>query len=192
MTIASPVRCTWCGTDPLYIAYHDKEWGVPEHDDARLLEKIILDGAQAGLSWITILRKREGYRAAFHQFDAERIAKYGARDITRLMNDERIIRNQQKVNAAVTNARAYLDLKAAGKTFDETLWQFTGGKTIQNKWKDAIPAETDESRAMSKELKRLGFKFVGPTICYAFMQAIGMVNDHIVTCHRHAELSKKK
>lgn len=183
------VRCSWCGKDPLYISYHDEEWGVPEHDDQKLLEKIILDGAQAGLSWITILRKRESYRKAFDHFDPEKIARYNQKKIDALMQDAGIIRNKLKVNAAVTNAKAYLALREAGKTFDETLWQFTNGKTIQNKWTEKIPAETPESQAMSKELKRLGFKFVGPTICYAFMQAIGMVNDHIVTCHRHKALS---
>ncbi len=184
------IRCAWCGSDPLYIAYHDDEWGVPEHDDQKLLEKIILDGAQAGLSWITILRKRESYRKAFDGFDPQKIARYNQRKIDKLMNDAGIIRNKLKVNAAITNARAYLALHEAGKTFDETLWQFTEGRTIQNKWTKQIPAETKESQAMSKELKRLGFKFVGPTICYAFMQAIGMVNDHTVNCWRYEQLSR--
>ncbi len=183
------VRCSWCGSDALYIKYHDDEWGVPEHDDQKLLEKIILDGAQAGLSWITILRKRDSYRKAFDGFDPEKIARYDQKKLDSLMQDAGIIRNKLKVNAAVTNAKAYLALQEAGKTFDETLWQFTDGKTLQNKWTQKIPAGTKESQAMSKELKRLGFKFVGPTICYAFMQAIGMVNDHIVTCYRHKMLS---
>lgn len=182
-------RCKWPGTDPIYIAYHDNEWGVPEHDDQRLFEKIILDGAQAGLSWITILRKRDNYRKAFDHFDAEKIAKYDEEKIGALMQDAGIIRNRLKINAAVTNARAYLKIKESG-TFDDFLWQFTDGITIQNAWTDKIPASTKESDAMSKSLKAIGFKFVGTTICYAFMQAIGMVNDHLVTCYRHEECRK--
>jgi DNA-3-methyladenine glycosylase I len=184
------IRCDWCAKDPLYISYHDEEWGVPEHDDRKLLEKIILDGAQAGLSWITILRKREGYRKAFDSFDPEKIARYNQRKIDSLMNNPGIVRNKLKVEAAKKNAIAYLALKDAGKTFDETLWQFTNGRTKQNDWKSLkqVPAQTPESVAMSKELLRLGFKFVGPTICYAFMQAIGMVNDHLVTCHRYDQV----
>jgi DNA-3-methyladenine glycosylase I len=182
------IRCPWPGTDPLYTDYHDTEWGVPEHNDQKLLEKIILDGAQAGLSWITILRKREGYRKAFDHFDPNKIARYNQKKLDALMQDPGIVRNKLKVNAAVTNAKAYLALHEAGKSFNDTLWQFTDGQTIQNKWTTKIPAETPESQAMSKELKRLGFKFVGPTICYAFMQAIGMVNDHLIACFRHSEL----
>lgn len=182
-------RCTWPGSDPLYVSYHDDEWGVPEHDDQKLFEKLILDGAQAGLSWITILRKREGYRRAFDRFDAEKIARYSEKDIERLLQDPGIVRNRLKVNSAVTNAIAYLKLKEDGRSFDEYLWQFTGGRTIQNNWTGLkqLPAATPESDAMSKDLKKLGFKFVGSTICYAFMQATGMVNDHVVTCYRHAE-----
>jgi DNA-3-methyladenine glycosylase I len=185
-------RCTWPGSDPLYVAYHDEEWGVPEHDDQKLFEKLILDGAQAGLSWITILRKREGYRKAFDHFDAEKIARYTEKDIERLLQDHGIVRNRLKVNSAVTNAQVYLKLKEEGRSFDEYLWQFTGGKTLQNNWTGLkqLPAATPESDAMSKELKKLGFKFVGSTICYAFMQAIGMVNDHVVTCYRHEECRK--
>jgi DNA-3-methyladenine glycosylase I len=188
-TYPEKTRCTWPGSDPLYVAYHDEEWGVPEHDDQKLFEKLILDGAQAGLSWITILRKREGYREAFDHFDADKIARYGESDIERLLQDPGIVRNKLKVNAAVTNAKAYLKLKEGGRSFDQFLWQFTGGKTLQNSWTELkqLPAATPESDAMSKELKKLGFKFVGSTICYAFMQAIGMVNDHIVTCYRHEE-----
>lgn len=183
-------RCGWCGTDELYVDYHDNEWGVPEHDDQKLLEKIILDGAQAGLSWITILRKREGYRNAFDHFDAEKVARYNAKKIESLMQDAGIVRNRLKVESAVKNARAYLAIKESGKTFDETLWKFVGGRTKQNHVKTLkdIQAQTPESLAMSKELLRLGFKFVGPTICYAFMQAIGMVNDHLVDCYRFGEL----
>ncbi len=182
-------RCRWATSDPIYIAYHDDEWGVPEHDDQRLFEKIILDGAQAGLSWITILKKREGYRKAFRGFDPEKIARYGKRDIERLMNDAAIVRNRQKIESAISNAKAFLTLKEEGHTFDDYLWQFVGGATIVNHRDplSPLPAQTPESEQMSKELKKRGFKFVGPTICYAFMQAIGMVNDHLVTCFRHEE-----
>lgn len=184
-------RCTWPGTDPLYCSYHDEEWGVPEHDDGKLFEKIILDGAQAGLSWITILRKRDNYRKAFHNFDAEKIARYTDKDRERLLADAGIVRNRAKVEAAITNAKAYLQLKER-TTFDEFLWQFVNGKTIQNRWTELkqLPASTPESDAMSKALKAAGFKFVGTTICYAFMQAVGMVNDHVVTCFRHEECRK--
>jgi DNA-3-methyladenine glycosylase I len=181
-------RCTRPGTDPLYVAYHDDEWGVPERDDQRLFEKLILDGAQAGLSWITILRKREGYRKAFDHFDPEKMARYSEKKIEQLLLDPGIVRNKLKVNAAVTNAQAYLKLKEE-LSFADYLWQFTGGKTLQNEWTGLkqLPAATPESDAMSKDLKKRGFKFVGSTICYAFMQATGMVNDHIVTCFRHNE-----
>jgi DNA-3-methyladenine glycosylase I len=182
-------RCTWPGNDPVYVAYHDDEWGVPERDDQKLFEKLILDGAQAGLSWITILRKREGYRNAFDRFDPEKIATYDEKKIEQLMLDPGIVRNRLKINAAVTNAQAYLKLKDEGKSFADHLWQFTDGETLQNNWTGLkqLPASTPESDAMSKDLKKRGFKFVGSTICYAFMQATGMVNDHIVTCFRHDE-----
>jgi len=182
-------RCNWCGDDPLYVRYHDEEWGVPVHDDQELFEKLILDGAQAGLSWITILRKRDGYRRAFDDFDAEKIARYDERKIAQLMNDAGIVRNRLKINAAVTNARAYLKLREEG-SFDEYLWQFTGGETVNNRVREygQIPAQTPASLAMSKALQKRGFKFVGPTICYAFMQAVGMVNDHLVTCFRHRQV----
>jgi DNA-3-methyladenine glycosylase I len=172
--------------------YHDTEWGVPEHDDDKLFAKLILDGAQAGLSWVTILRKREGYLKAFHNFDAEKMARYGKRDIERLMNDAGIIRNKLKVESAISNAKSYLALKERGEFFDNFLWQFVGGKTIVNKWKTGkqIPAETKESQAMSKALKAEGFRFVGPTIVYAFMQAVGMVNDHTIDCFRYEECLK--
>jgi DNA-3-methyladenine glycosylase I len=160
-------RCSWCGDDPLYIAYHDEEWGVPVHDDRKLFEMLILEGAQAGLSWITILRKRENYRAAFHGFDPERIARFTQRDLDRLANNEGIVRNRLKIAAAVTNAKAYLALKTSGITLDEFLWRF---------------ADPPDAKGMSRELLRLGFKFAGPTICYAFMQAVGMVNDHAANC----------
>ncbi|MCU0770643.1 MAG: DNA-3-methyladenine glycosylase I [Verrucomicrobia bacterium] len=183
-------RCEWCASHPLYIAYHDEEWGVPEHDDQKLFEKIILDGAQAGLSWLTILKKREGYRRAFDGFEAEKIARYSDRKMAALLADPGIVRNRLKVNAAVTNARAYLKLREDRGRFDRHLWQFVEGRTIQNRWRSLqeLPARTAQSDAMSQDLQRRGFKFVGSTICYAFMQAVGMVNDHVVTCHRHQAL----
>jgi DNA-3-methyladenine glycosylase I len=187
-------RCAWASLqkEPLMAVYHDTEWGVPEHDDAKLFAKLILDGAQAGLSWVTILRKREGYLKAFHNFDAEKMARYGKRDIGRLMNDAGIIRNKLKIESAISNAKAYLALRERGESFDEFLWQFVDGKTIMNKWKTGkqIPAETKESEAMSKALKAEGFRFVGPTIVYAFMQAVGMVNDHTIDCFRYEECLK--
>jgi len=191
---ANIVRCAWSAKEPIMQEYHDYEWGTPEHDDDKLFSKLILDGAQAGLSWITILRKREGYLKAFHNFDPERIAKYGKRDIERLMNDASIIRNRQKIESAIGNAKAYLKLKEQGVSFDQFLWQFVKGKTIQNKWKTPkqVPAVTKESEAMSKALKGEGFRFVGPTIVYAFMQAVGMVNDHTTDCFRHRECGGHK
>ncbi|MGH9339989.1 MAG: DNA-3-methyladenine glycosylase I [Acidobacteriota bacterium] len=183
-------RCAWVSDDPLYIAYHDGEWGVPEYDDDRLFEKLILDGAQAGLSWITILRKRENYRKAFDRFDACKIAQYGQYDLSRLLSDAGIVRNRLKIAAAVQNARAYIKLKEEG-SFADFLWDFVGGRPIQNNWDSlqALPAKTKESEAMSRALIQRGFKFVGPTICYAFMQAVGMVNDHLADCFRHRQLS---
>jgi DNA-3-methyladenine glycosylase I len=184
------IRCKWSVSDPLMSKYHDEEWGVPEHDEHNLLAKLILDGAQAGLSWITILRKKEGYLKAFHGFDPERVAKYGKRDMERLMKDASIVRNRQKIESAITNSKAFLDLKDRDVNFDEFLWQFVGGETKHNHWKTPkqVPAVTKESEAMSKALKAEGFRFVGPTIIYAFMQAVGMVNDHTTDCFRHAEL----
>lgn len=183
-------RCGWCGDDPLYCAYHDSEWGVPLHDDRALFEFLILEGAQAGLSWITILRKRENYRAAFDGFDAARIARYDADKIESLLQNPGIVRNRLKVEAAVTNARKFLEVQAEFGSFDAFIWRFVDGRPKQNAWHSLadIPASTKESDAMSKELKRRGFKFVGSTICYAHMQATGMVNDHIVDCFRHKEL----
>ena len=183
-------RCVWATTDVLYQNYHDTEWGVPLHDDQRMLEFLILEGAQAGLSWITILRKRENYRAAFDDFDATRIAAYSANKIESLLQNPGIVRNRLKVEAAVINAQKFLDVQAEFGSFDQFIWQFVGGKTKQNRWASVadIPASTAESNAMSKELKRRGFKFVGPTICYAHMQATGMVNDHTTNCFRHKEL----
>ena len=188
-------RCAWASLEkePLMAVYHDTEWGVPEHDDAKLLAKLILDGAQAGLSWITILKKREGYLKAFHNFDAEKMARYGKRDIERLMNDAGIVRNKLKIESAISNAKSYLALRERGESFDEFLWQFVDGKTIVNKWKlgKHVPASTKESEAMSKALKKEGFRFVGPTIIYAFMQAVGMVNDHTIDCFRYEECLKQ-
>lgn len=183
-------RCAWGTSDPLYMEYHDREWGVPIHDDDKLFEFLILEGMQAGLSWITILRKRENFRAAFDQFDAVKVASYGPEKIEALMADAGIIRNRAKLNAAVTNAQAFLRVQQEFGSFDTYMWQFVGGKPIQNRWTSLseLPAETAESRAMSKDLLKRGFKFVGPTIVYAHMQACGMVNDHLTTCFRHAEL----
>jgi DNA-3-methyladenine glycosylase I len=177
-------RCGWAGSDPLYVRYHDEEWGVPVHDDRRLFEMLILEGAQAGLSWITILRKRQAYRRAFDRFDPKKVARYDARRRRALMNDAGIVRNQLKIDAAVTNARAFLDVQREFGSFDAYIWRFVEGQPIVNRpatLKD-IPASTPESDAMSKDLKRRGFRFVGSTICYAFMQAVGMVDDHVVSC----------
>lgn len=183
------VRCGWVGDDPLYQSYHDTEWGVPEYDSEQLLEKLILDGAQAGLSWITILRKRENYRNAFENFDPQKVSRYKEKEITRLMQDVGIVRNRMKIESAITNAKAYLKLQEDGIDFSEFLWQFVGGKPMQPKRKGLkeVPASTPESIAMSKALKSHGFKFCGPTIVYAFMQAVGMVNDHTIDCFRHKE-----
>lgn len=183
-------RCEWCGDDPLYVAYHDEEWGVPVHDDRRLFEMLILEGAQAGLSWSTILKKRENYRKAFNRFDARKIAKYDKTKIAKLLADPGIVRNRLKIAATVQNARAFLEVQKEFGSFDRYIWQFVGGKPKQNRWKSLkeIPAKTAESDAMSKDLKKRGFSFVGSTICYAFMQAVGMVNDHITTCFRRRKV----
>jgi DNA-3-methyladenine glycosylase I len=183
-------RCTWAGGDALYQNYHDTEWGVPLHDDQRLFEFLILEGAQAGLSWVTILRKRENYRTVFNGFDATRIAGYGANKIESLLRNEGIVRNRLKVEAAVINAQRFLEVQDEFGSFAAFIWQFVGGKPKQNAWRNLadVPANTPQSDAMSKELKRRGFKFVGTTICYAFMQATGMVNDHTTNCFRYAEL----
>jgi DNA-3-methyladenine glycosylase I len=189
-----PSRCPWCGSDPLYVAYHDTEWGVPVRDEGRLFEFLILEGAQAGLSWLTILRKREGYRRAFDGFDAARMASYGDADVARLLADPGIVRNRLKVQAAVTNARALLYLYDSGTTLADTLWRHVGGEPRHNHWRalDEVPATTPASDAMSRELKRLGFRFVGSTICYALMQATGMVNDHLVDCFRHPQVQAEE
>jgi DNA-3-methyladenine glycosylase I len=184
-------RCGWVGTDPLYIDYHDKEWGVPMNDDRTLFEFLILEGAQAGLSWSTILKKRPNYRLAFDQFDPVKVASYDKDKITRLLDDPGIVRNRLKINAAVTNAQAFMQVQVEFGSFSNYIWGFTGGKPRQNTWQSLveIPAETEESRQMSKDLKKRGFRFVGPTICYAFMQAVGMVNDHVTGCFRYSELA---
>ena len=182
-------RCEWPGTDPLYVKYHDEEWGVPIYDDQLLFAKLILDGAQAGLSWITILRKRENYWQAFDQFDPYKIARYDDNKVAELLNNPGIVRNRLKIQAAIKNAQGYHAIMDEDGSFSEFLWQFVGGKPMQNNWQNMsdIPAETTESKAMSKALKNRGFSFVGPTICYAFMQAVGMVNDHVADCYRFTE-----
>ena len=187
-------RCAWPGQDPLYVSYHDTEWGVPEYDDRALYEKLILDGFQAGLSWITILRKRDNFRRAFDNFDPAKIARYNKRKTDALMQDAGIVRNQAKIDGTVLSARAWLDVMEKGPRFSKLLWEFVDGKPKINHFRSRsqVPAETPISRAMSKELLGRGFKFCGPTIVYAFMQAVGMVNDHMVTCHRHPEAGKGK
>ena len=189
---ADPPRCAWPGSDPLYLAYHDKEWGVPQRDDRALFEMLMLEGAQAGLSWITILRKRENYRRAFDGFDPEKIARYTPKKLERLMGDQGIVRNRAKIEGVVAGARAYIELMD-GPGFSKHIWSFVDGRPIINhlNLKDRAPAETDISRALSKDLKKRGFKFVGPTIVYAFMQAVGMVNDHAVTCFRHPDYKRR-
>jgi DNA-3-methyladenine glycosylase I len=180
-------RCPWPKQDPLYLAYHDQEWGVPEYDDRALYEKLVLDGFQAGLSWITILRKRENFRRAFGGFQPEKIARYTPKKIETLMQDSGIVRNRAKIEGAVLSARAWLQVMDKGPGFSQLLWNFVDGRPQVNRYKTTaqVPAETELSRALSKELGARGFKFSGPTIVYAFMQAVGMVNDHLVTCHRH-------
>lgn len=186
--MSEPIRCAWCGDDPLYVKYHDEEWGVPAHDDRHLFEMICLEGAQAGLSWITVLRKRESYRAAFDSFDAEKIARYDDAKIAELLNNSGIVRNRLKVNAFIKNARGFLAIQEEFGSFDKYIWQFVGGKPIVNQFQSLgeIPPKTTEAEAMSKDLKKRGFTFVGPTICYAFMQACGMVNDHVLDCFRRS------
>jgi DNA-3-methyladenine glycosylase I len=181
------IRCAWCPPDnPLYIQYHDEEWGVPVHDDRKLFEMLILEGAQAGLSWLTILKRREGYREAFDHFDAKKIARYDKRKMAALLKNPGIIRNRLKIAATVANARAFLQVQKEHGTFDRYIWSFVGGKPKRNRWKqgERLPAQTSEAEAMSKDLKSRGFRFVGPTICYAFMQAVGLVDDHAADCFR--------
>jgi len=190
-TSADLPRCSWPGQDPLYVAYHDEEWGVPEFDDRALYEKLVLDGFQAGLSWITILRKRENFRRAFDGFDPQAIARFRPAKIEVLMQDAGIVRNRAKIEGAVASARAWIDAMEKGPGFSRLLWNFVDGRPKVNRFRTTkqVPAETPLSRAISKELASRGFKFCGPTIVYAFMQAVGMVNDHLVTCHRHTACS---
>ena len=185
-------RCAWATSDPLYLDYHDTEWGVPVHDDRRLFEMLTLEGAQAGLSWITILRKRENYRKAFERFDPRKIARYDNKTIKRLLSMEGIVRNKLKIRGTINNARAFLAVQKEFGSFDQYIWNFVGGIPKQNAWRTPkeCPATTPESGAMSKDLQNRGFTFVGPTICYAFMQAVGMVNDHTTDCFRHRVLNK--
>ena len=187
-------RCPWCGTDPLYVAYHDDEWGVPSHDDRHLFEMLILEGAQAGLSWITILRKREAYRAAFEGFDPAKVARVSPARVERLLLNPGIVRNRLKIEGTVRNARAFVETQQAFGSFDRYIWQFVGGAPIVNRptGMNAVPALTAESDAMSRDLKKRGFTFVGSTICYAFMQATGMVDDHLVGCFRYKQITTTK
>jgi len=182
------VRCVWPGTDPLYLKYHDEEWGVPVYDDKKLFEFLILEGAQAGLSWITILRRREGYRKAFANFDVEKVARFDKKKINANLQDTGIIRNRLKVESAVKNAQAFIKVQEEFGSFSDYQWQFVDGKPIVNKWTKKVPATTKESDAFSKDLKKRGFSFVGSTIMYAHMQAVGMVNDHLITCFRHSKV----
>ncbi|MDD2468149.1 MAG: DNA-3-methyladenine glycosylase I [Desulfobulbus sp.] len=186
-------RCAWCGADPSYVAYHDQEWGVPVHDDRLLFEFLVLEGAQAGLSWLTILRKRENYRKAFLNFDIEAVARFGDMDRARLLADAGIVRNRLKINAAIKNAIAVLAIQEEFGSFDAYLWRYVAGRPQQNRWQTfaAIPVKTDLSDRMSKDLKKRGFSFVGSTICYSFMQAVGMVNDHTLDCFRCQELDEE-
>jgi DNA-3-methyladenine glycosylase I len=190
--VPDPVRCAWA-SNPLAIRYHDEEWGVPVHDERRLFEFLILEGAQAGLSWNTILNKRENYRTAFNGFDPARVARYDRRKIRSLLRDPGIVRNRLKIESAVSNAKAFLAVQKDFGSFDRYVWDFVGGKQLVNsrKYLKQIPARTDESDAMSKDLKRRGFRFVGTTICYAFMQAVGMVNDHVIECFRYKQLASR-
>ncbi len=185
-------RCTWCGNDPQYMAYHDEDWGVPVYNDRLLFEMLILEGAQAGLSWLTILKKRDNYRQAFHGFDAARIARYDQRAVDRLMQETGIVRNRLKIESTIKNARGFLQIREEFASFADYLWRYVDGKQIVNQWKQlsAIPAHTKLSDQLSKDLKKRGFNFVGPTICYAYMQSIGMVNDHTTDCFRYHEINQ--
>ena len=187
-------RCSWCGEHDLYITYHDLEWGVPLHGDQKLFEFLILEGAQAGLSWLTILKKRDTYRKAYYQFDVEKVSRFNTRSIERLMNNSGIVRNRLKIEASIDNARAFLDIQDEFGSFDKFIWQYVDHQPRQNRWQRLrdIPASTDESNRMSKDLQQRGFRFVGPTICYAFMQAVGMVNDHVTDCFRYKQVTKIK
>lgn len=185
-------RCEWCGSDPLYVDYHDDEWGIPVHDDRLLYEFLVLEGAQAGLSWITILKKRKNYRKAFHDFEIDRVANYKDIDVGRLLANSGIVRNRLKIESAIRNARGVLDIQGEFGSFSSFLWRYVDGVPIQNEWisMEELPAKTAISEVMSKDLKKRGFNFVGPTICYAFMQAVGMVNDHTTDCFRYEQVKK--
>ncbi len=187
-------RCSWCGEDTLYVAYHDLEWGVPLHNDNKLFEFLILEGAQAGLSWLTILKKRDAYRKAYYQFDVEKVARFNSRSIERLLNNSGIVRNRLKIEASIDNARAFLEVQDEVGSFDKFIWQYVDHRPRQNHWRRLrdIPASTSESKQMSQDLQQRGFRFVGPTICYAFMQAVGMVNDHVADCFRYKQVAKIK
>jgi DNA-3-methyladenine glycosylase I len=189
MTESNPVRCRW-PSNPLSIAYHDEEWGVPVHDDRKLFEFLILEGAQAGLSWDTVLKKRDRYRQQFAKFDPEKVARFDRRKVASLLADPGIIRNRLKIVSSISNARVFLEIQREFGSFDKYIWSFVNHRPVQNVWKthDRLPAHTKESDSMSKDLKKRGFRFVGSTICYAFMQAVGMVNDHSVDCYRHSQL----
>ena len=190
---ASPVRCPWSEMDDLMRAYHDREWGVPVHDDRTHFEYLVLDAFQAGLSWATILRKRDAFRRAFAGFDPGQVARFGDADVQRLLGDEGIVRNRQKIAASIGNARAFLEVQEAFGSFDAYVWRFVGGTPVRNGWErqEELPATTEASKAMSRDLKGRGFGFVGPTICYAYMQAAGLVNDHLVSCFRHEEVARQ-
>ena len=185
-------RCGWCGDDPLYVGYHDDEWGVPVFDDRKLFEMLVLEGAQAGLSWVTVLRKRENYRRAFDDFAVGKVARYGSQDVERLLADTGIVRNRLKIASTISNARGVLAVQGQYGTFADFLWRFVDNTPKQNRWTSLadVPVSTKESKHMSRELKQFGFGFVGPTICYAFMQAVGMVNDHLIGCFRHESVQK--
>jgi len=187
-------RCPWPGSDPLSLAYHDREWGVPVHDDRTWFEFLVLEGAQAGLSWITILKRREAYRRAFREFDPAKVARFGARDVRRLLGDEGIVRNRAKIDSAIRNARAFLAIRKEFGSFDRFCWEFVGGSPRVNRMRRIadLPASTAESKALSRELRRRGMNFVGPTICYAFMQATGLVNDHLTDCFRYRQLAGRR
>jgi DNA-3-methyladenine glycosylase I len=195
MQVAQPragKRCAWAGDDPLYVAYHDREWGVPQHRDRGLFEFLVLEGAQAGLSWLTILRKREAYREAFSRFDPRAVSRYDGRAVRRLLRNPGIVRNRLKIESAIANARAFLDVQDEFGSFDAYVWRFVEGRPKRNAWRSErqIPAVTPEAEALSRDLRARGFRFVGPTICYAHMQATGMVNDHVVGCFRHADVNR--
>ncbi|HEY3493883.1 MAG TPA: DNA-3-methyladenine glycosylase I [Polyangiaceae bacterium] len=194
MKSATKIRCGWAGTDPIYVGYHDEEWGVPVYDDRTLFEFLVLEGAQAGLSWITILKKRDAYRRAFDRFDPKKVARYDARRVAKLLGDAGIVRNRAKIESAVKNARAFLEVQEEFGSFSDYQWRFVNGRPLVNRWRSMkeVPARTAESDAYSKDLKQRGFSFVGSTIIYAHMQAIGMVNDHVIDCFRHEKVGRRR